>query len=231
MNYYEKLNKMIEESDLTLKEIAEKCKLHGISINPSYISKLRTEKQPPASDEVNIAIARACGFEEQIEDFLFEAYLEKSPKYIKGLLLDIVNMLLQSAKTSLKALLPPNQFPLAEIQLNQMTKYQILRHTLDSTLALNSNNVIPAKTIQMPDDSMEPLIPEKSVLYLEEVDTIQDGDIIVAIINDSYIVRKHIIIENKSVLISLKQGISPLMTDSQELTIIGKTTKIMMTLN
>ena len=76
--------------------------LYGVSINPSYISKLRTGKQPPASDDVNIAIAKACGFEKQIEDFLFEAYLEKSPEYIKIYYLKLLISLVIQHKQFLK---------------------------------------------------------------------------------------------------------------------------------
>ncbi|PFW81361.1 hypothetical protein COL27_20695 [Bacillus sp. AFS075960] len=227
MNYYEKLNLMIEKSNLTLKEIAEKCMLYGVSINPSYISKLRSGKQPPASDDVNIAIAKACGFEKQIEDFLFEAYLEKSPEYIKDLLTEIINFFSNTAKSILKKQVPPNLLPIIEEQFNQLTGYKVIKNTLSNADLVNNVTIEPVRSIRMPDDSMEPLIPKDALLQLEQVDEIKNGDIIVASTTDSHIVKKYIAIENKVVLVSLKQDIETIILDSHNLKIIGRVKYVM----
>ncbi|PQQ44555.1 XRE family transcriptional regulator [Bacillus thuringiensis] len=222
MNYYEKLNQMIEKSNLTLKEIAEKCMLYGVSINPSYISKLRTGKQPPASDDVNIAIAKACGFEKQIDDFLFEAYLEKSPEYIKKLLLEITDLFSNTAQTILETQTPPHLLPLIKAQFNQMTRYDIVRQTLNNAGAVNKVNIQPSKSIKMADDSMEPLIPKDAILHFEEVDKVENGDVIVTTSDESYVVRKVVLIEDKAVLIALKKEIQPIIINDLNLQFLGR---------
>ncbi|MDA2423152.1 S24 family peptidase [Bacillus thuringiensis] len=226
MNYYEKLNQMIEKSNLTLKEIAEKCMLYGVSINPSYISKLRTEKQPPASDDVNIAIAKACGFEKQIEDFLFEAYLEKSPEYIKNLLLEITDFFSNTAQTILETQAPSHLLPLIKAQFNQMTRYDIVRQTLNNAGTVNKINIQPSKSIKMTDDSMEPLIPKGAILHFEEVTKIKNGDVLVTASDESYVVRKAFLIENKAVLIALKEEIQPIIINDVNSQFLGKVTSI-----
>ncbi len=226
MNYYEKLNRMIEKSNLTLKEIAEKCMHYGVSINPSYISKLRTGKQPPASDDVNIAIAKACGFEKQIEDFLFEAYLEKSPEYIKNLLLEITDFFSNTAQAVLKTQVPPHLLPLIKAQFNQMTRYDIVRQTLNNAEAVNKVNIQPSKSIKMTDDSMEPLIPKGAILHFEEVDKVENGDVIVTTSDESYVVRKVVLIEDKAVLIALKKEIQPIIINDVNSQFLGKVTSV-----
>ncbi|MGG0293213.1 LexA family transcriptional regulator [Bacillus pacificus] len=226
MNYYEKLNQMIEKSNLTLKEIAEKCMLYGVSINPSYISKLRTGKQPPASDDVNIAIAKACGFEKQIEDFLFEAYLEKSPEYIKNLLLEITDFFSNTAQTILETQAPSHLLPLIKAQFNQMTRYDIVRQTLNNAGTINKVNIQPSKSIKMTDDSMEPLIPKGALLHFEEVDKVENGDVIVTTSDESYVVRKVVLIEDKTILMALKKEIQPIAIKDNNLQFLGKITSI-----
>lgn len=226
MNYYEKLNQMIEKSNLTLKEIAEKCMLYGVSINPSYISKLRTGKQPPASDDVNIAIAKACGFEKQIEDFLFEAYLEKSPEYIKNLLLEITDFFSNTAQTILETQAPSHLLPLIKAQFNQMTRYDIVRQTLNNAGTVNKINIQPSKSIKMTDDSMEPLIPKGAILHFEEIDKIENGDVIVTMSDESYLIRKVVLVEDKTVLMALKKEIKPIIISDINAQFLGRITSI-----
>ncbi|MGH0632619.1 LexA family transcriptional regulator [Bacillus pacificus] len=231
MNYYEKLNQMIEKSNLTLKEIAEKCMLYGVSINPSYISKLRTGKQPPASDDVNIAIAKACGFEKKIEDFLFEAYLEKSPEYIKNLLLEITDFFSNTAQVILETQVPPHLLPLVKAQFDQMTRYDIVKQTLNNAGTVNKVNIQPSKSIKMTDDSMEPLIPKGATLHFEEIDEIKNGDVIVTMYDETYVVRKVVLVENKTVLIALKKEIQPIIINDINSQFLGKVTSVIHTID
>ncbi|AWC27968.1 LexA family transcriptional regulator [Bacillus cytotoxicus] len=228
MNYYDKLNQMIEKSNLTLKEIAEKCKIYGVSINPSYISKLKSGKQPPASDDVNAAIAKACGFENRVEDFLFEAYLEKSPEYIRNLLLEITDLFSNTVQVILETQTPPQLLPLIRTQFNQMTRYDIIRQALDLNNAgtINNVNLQPSKSIKMPDDSMEPLLPKGAILHFEEVNEFKNGDIIVIKSNDSYVVRKVVLIEDKAVLLAFKKEIRPIIINDINSHFLGKITSV-----
>lgn len=57
MRYANVLTDAIATSRLTYQQVADKCKIHGTSITRFYISKLCTGAKPPASDEVNHALA------------------------------------------------------------------------------------------------------------------------------------------------------------------------------
>lgn len=88
MSYTLLLNQLIENSGLTVKEIAEKCKEYGQDITPSYISTLRNNKNNRTpSDDVSIAIAKACNVEKGYENLLVvEAYIDTAPKEIKAVI-------------------------------------------------------------------------------------------------------------------------------------------------
>ncbi|MFW5433276.1 LexA family transcriptional regulator [Paenibacillus apiarius] len=82
MNYYELLRKYISDSNLTLKEIAEKLKAYNYNVTKSYISQLQNGKTGnPAQDELNRALAEITGGD--VEKLLLAAVIEKAPLEIK----------------------------------------------------------------------------------------------------------------------------------------------------
>lgn len=97
MAYTELLNKLIENSGLSVKEIAERCTSNGVKITSAYISTLRNDKNNRApSDEISRAIAKACNA--KYENILvIEAYLDKAPTEIIILLKAIRESTLISA--------------------------------------------------------------------------------------------------------------------------------------
>jgi len=94
MSYAATLAKMIQDSNLTLRQIAEQVKTHGVKVDPSYISKLQSGNQSPASDEINVALAKVCHSDP--ERLVFEAYLEKAP--------DVVTDMITKLSTSMRNL-------------------------------------------------------------------------------------------------------------------------------
>lgn len=84
--YTELLNKLIENSGLTVKEIAERCTESGVKITSAYISTLRNDKNNRSpSDEISVALAKACNA--KYENILvIEAYLDKAPKELLTIL-------------------------------------------------------------------------------------------------------------------------------------------------
>ena len=77
MQYKELLSSLVKKSGLTLREIADKCKEHGQSIDPSYISKLQTGKLPPPSEEVSRALALVTGGD--TDELVWLSFVEKAP--------------------------------------------------------------------------------------------------------------------------------------------------------
>ena len=88
MGYARLLDSYINQSRYTLSEISEKCKLKGIDISASYISKLRTGKKPPPSEELSRVLAEVL--ECDPETLIIEGYKEKAPHEIRKYIPDII---------------------------------------------------------------------------------------------------------------------------------------------
>lgn len=91
MNYAELLKSYINDSRYTLDELSEMLSKKSISATKQYISKLQNSKTPPASEELNRALAEITGGDP--DKLIMAAYIEKAPQQIKDLFerLDDVN--------------------------------------------------------------------------------------------------------------------------------------------
>lgn len=81
MDYGKLVKKYIEESGLSLGEIATKMGELGVKTDRSYLSKLRNNSKYPASEEVNKALAKVTGGDE--DALIFAAFMEKAPEVAK----------------------------------------------------------------------------------------------------------------------------------------------------
>lgn len=79
MNYNELLNNLIKESGKMAKDIVAECERNGIKLTTAYLSSLRNSPERTASDEISIAIAKACGAKYD-EILVVQAYLDKAPE-------------------------------------------------------------------------------------------------------------------------------------------------------
>ncbi|WP_379136065.1 XRE family transcriptional regulator [Paenibacillus sp. sgz500958] len=77
MRYSELLKQSIKREKLTLNEISERLDEFGRKTNKIYISKLQNGKLPPASDNLNDALAKILNIDPI--DLMAAAYLEKIP--------------------------------------------------------------------------------------------------------------------------------------------------------
>ena len=239
MSYNKTLQNMIKNSGLTLKEVAERCKAEGVSIDPSYISKLSGGNQSPASEEINIALAKACG--QDPEDLLFESYLEKAPDSIKTFITQVSKFVreltsvlarkelpIQAAKladdkvnsfsdlTIMKLIINENLFDM----LNKYKKTEVIRDTDDQDIKIIMN---PMFGLTMPDNSMEPTIPAGARLQLSEPEYVENGDIVAAYISeDVYAIRKYVLVDKKIFLFADNTSIEPLTFNKKSLKLIGK---------
>lgn len=91
MTYAQLLSEYIEKSGLSLGEIAQRMNAKGISIDRSYISKLKNGQKPPASEEVSRALAEVTGGDP--EKLVLAGYIEKAPKEIQTILRDYLDKL------------------------------------------------------------------------------------------------------------------------------------------
>lgn len=243
MGYYETLIEMIEQSRKTLQEIADKCASdYNVKINRSYISKLQTRKQAPASDEVNIALAKVCGGD--VDRFRYEGYIEKAPDFMKENIRILINahknLLFSNIKNNFSEL---DEETLERIQasINNLSDYEIFK--FEGNYEKNSPNLEaelysmkkiekggkeelqfnPLYGVIMNDESMEPRIPKGASLYLVSPDKINHGDIVlIKIESNDYLIRRYLPLEGNFLFLSENLAYEPLVLKSDAFEIVGK---------
>ncbi|ATO49848.1 S24 family peptidase [Brevibacillus laterosporus] len=213
MDYYKMLIDMIEKSGLTLQEIANRCEdEYGVKINRSYISKLQTRKQAPASDEVNVALAKVCGGD--VEKFRYEGYIEKAPDFIKEFIHNVSMTLKEMTIFTMKKYFPEEQLKNAVNKINNNSALEILEKSkkyLDDVKKEVPDLSRPEFLLsligfEMKDDSMEPVIPKGSIVSIDYRKAINNGDIVLVSLAESdeenYVIRRVINMGDKVMLIS-----------------------------
>jgi repressor LexA len=91
MTYAELLKQYIKESRYTLEEISNLLLDRGLSASREHLSRLRNGKVPPASDDLNKALAEITGGDP--EKLLLFAHAEKAPLKFKDKLYTAVDFL------------------------------------------------------------------------------------------------------------------------------------------
>ena len=86
MSYAEMLDRIIKESELSLRQISKRCGDLNLQITPSYISQLKNGKLPPPSEDVSLVLAKVCGAKNHAH-LVFQGYMEKAPKLMREYML------------------------------------------------------------------------------------------------------------------------------------------------
>ena len=124
MSYSNFLSNTIKNSGYSLRAIASLCeKKYNVKITASYLSKLQQEgNKNPASEKVNIAIAKVCGINP--DDLIFEADLEKAPENVKN----IVELMVNYIKSIYKQLTPTLKEKIKDDTAKQLFESEMLKH-------------------------------------------------------------------------------------------------------
>lgn len=252
MAYTTLLNSIIEQSGLTVKEIAERCKTYGADVTPAYISTLRNNKNNRApSDKVSRAIAKACECQNE-EALVIEAYLDSAPEIIqkffdevKKSVFPLVAGIFENKFTTQQAKelenllqgIPMAQF-VTEIA-NQGVKYQKnqgpfnvgIKSTIDNitiTGEMNQNIGLPVC-----DDGMKPQICKGDIIQFEfkSIDDYKTGDVICyskPIDKKKIYVRKIVIGSTKKeiTLLPINSDFTPENVKPDEITLLGKVVRV-----
>lgn len=115
MTFANMLSGAIEISKLKLKDIAELCMQEGVTIDPSYISKLHKGKVSPPSDDIVKALCKVLNANEV--DFLIQSHIEKFTNF---------NFTSLDNEISLKILELRELCEKIEIAKNMLKKYEEL---------------------------------------------------------------------------------------------------------
>ncbi len=198
MSYAEMLEKIISESELSLRQISKLCSQFDITITPSYISQLKNGKLPPPSPEVSLALAKVCSSKNQSQ-LVFQGYMEKAPDVIKEYMLassELNRIMLESlckadnnamSKESLEYL--KNLDVLSSLEMtskyiNPTTKTDPADLIREITLSSGGLSKIQAQgdmiNFFLGDTSMSPTIPLHSYVYIlpTKLDLLKERDVI-----------------------------------------------------
>lgn len=243
MAYSDTLYKAIEESGLSLNEIAKRCTEHGISITYSYISQLRAGKIPPPSNEISEALAAVCGIDKN--KLVLEAYLDKAPKVIMDFIYKVRYFDKLKYKTVFSSGLPLDQKDIeSRIELfkslideEPLSNYIIeyLKKADEFYIRAEVNNLEdflsygePEAFIEMKDDSMEPIIPFKCNVALSNNPNYTSGDIIAYSLkaDNGVSIRKCLINDESITLIPINNEYEIHTYNKKDMLVLGKVKSI-----
>lgn len=251
MPYTVLLNAIIEESKLTVKEIAERCKNYDVDVTPAYISTLRNDKKNRApSDKVSRAIAKACEYKDT-EALVVEAYLDSAPDIIckffgvmkKSIVPTMLGMVENKFTTqqikefeTLVDQMPMAQF-ISEIA-NQKIKTEKMQGTFNTKITSNDDIRITQEikqTLGLPveDDGMKPLISKGNLIQIEikQLEDLKTGDIICYTKPENakkVYVRKIVLSDSKKqfTLLPMNSEYSPEMLSKEDIILMGKVVRV-----
>lgn len=244
MSYSEFLAKTIKDSGYSLRAIAILCKeKYNVDITAAYLSKLQKESKNPASEKVNIAIAKVCGINP--EDLLFEADFQKSPESVRELINQFVNyqkdFLIQvkaqiyQENEETKELIDAETKRYLDMStrefIQEMIKYKDFFSgdnpmefdfsDIDESFKDISMQVSIKKTLV--DDSMFPIIKQGAKLEIVELDEYKNGDIVYVLLeNGKSIVRTYADAGKNVVLIPANSDFETLTVRKDKIKINGK---------
>lgn len=241
MGYADILSNMIQESGLSLRQIADRCKDMGHTITPSYISKLQSGKQAPASEDVSKAIAQACN---QSPDLLiWEGYMEKAPDIIRDYVNATLPILKKEMLFAIKSMFPPEHSEkiyislenLSPIEFIKMIKEEFNNKNLSSSLIdTDTLKIIDSdkpdfqfelsKHIGIPvtDDSMHPTIPFNAVIKTAPLNNIpEDGTIVAINFNSRIYIRRYNKYNGLFIFIADNPKYLPLILKESEFHLLG----------
>ena len=242
------LARMISNSGLTLRQIAAICKENGVRIDPSYLSKLQSGNYRPASEEVNLAIAKACN--EKPGDLLYAAYIEKAPPMIKEFIQQLIDFF-RNAALSLAENVPPKTAQIIEEEFINLSDQDLVQRILTQReiliflTRLIANRNTDSKAFQepyldeisknllgitMPDASMAPVIPEGARIHLRQ-EPFASGNIYAVKNPDGcLLVRKCVFQNGKVILIAEHKTISPETYPVSQLQFLGQVVSVTISL-
>ena len=197
MDYAGMLSKIINESGLSLRQIAKRCSEQEISITPSYISQLKNGKLPPPSESISLTLAKVCGWKNSAT-LVFQGYMEKAPVLVREYMLassTLNKIMLESLCKTSGEVSPDFKKYIEELDvlsaLEMSSKYVsendntkgrnlIKEISLSSGIAVRLDSNSEMLNIFLPDSSMSPTIPVHSYVYIlpTKIELIKDRDII-----------------------------------------------------
>lgn len=251
MAYTVLLNMIIEDSKLTVKEIAERCKQYDVDVTPAYISTLRNDKNNRApSDKVSRAIAKACEYKDE-DALVIEAYLDSAPDVVRKFFEVMKKSVVPAMLGMFENKFTTQQIKEVETVIDNLPMAQFISEFANQEIkfvknqgAFNikaiSNDDIKItqeikQTIGLPvcDDGMKPQICKGNLIQFEykEIDEYKTGDIVCYAkpnLKKNIFVRKIVVSDNKKqiTLLPMNSDYTPETVNTKDILLMGKVVRV-----
>jgi hypothetical protein len=245
VSYTEVLNKVLNYSNKTTNQISAESKKYEKSISSAYISQLKNGKKPPATEEVNLTIAKICGYPDP-EELVFEAYIESAPDIMQKFIENLIGFFEKIFSKSFINGLPKNEAEILKKQFhNKDLRYSILKTFLDkkliNALFKSLKNPIPVNykkqkmlipnfgAFIIEDDSMSPTISKGDKMEINSTLKVGIGDIGIFKIKDQKkSITRRLFEEGEKYLLvpENKNNNNILRCNPEDVEIIGKVTAV-----
>lgn len=237
VKYAELLDRLIQESGLTAKEISDKCKEQGVDITPSYISLLRNkDKNRIPSNDVSTALAKALGI--NADYLVLEGYMDSAPEILQSTLKRMYNSIVTLGFIA-------SQLPVSQEQIDEYVEKQpiaeiiiSLNDNMASILSCNSisdvmSSLEPIQSthplLAASDDAMSPIINKGDKINIDGMNTIANGDMVaISIAGDvqSVLCRKLQKRSDEILLLAYNREYETMAYDTDTIQILGTITSV-----
>ncbi len=230
-SYAAVLAKLVSDSGMTLREISDQCRKQNVAIDPSYISRLQTGRQAPASDAVNTAIAEACGVEP--DELLIAAYAEKAPAFVQNLIDRIARYLREFTKDIINQRFPETLAKNKISALDKLSSWSFVYHVINEPeykAKHLSGPFDPTRnrnlfTFTMPDNSLAeiPCGAKVVVTKVQGFGEISIGDyVLIALPDGTHLVRRYLRCADQVVLLADNVTCQSYELDEENMQVLGK---------
>lgn len=247
MSYASFLAKTIKNSGYSLRAIARLCEQkYNVKITASYLSKLQQEgNKNPASEKVNIAIAKVCKINP--DDLIFEADLERAPENVKK----VVNLMVDYIKSifisfsNMSNVKNEEEKEKLESELNRYINMgtrefiteMISQEDINIENPFNQSILIQDENnnymedifmkftvgIKMLDSSMSPIIKQDAKIEIVKLDEYSNGDIVYVTLKDGKnLIRTYVENDKNIILIPVNKEFETLIIPKEDIEINGK---------
>ena len=237
MPYAATLDRLIKESGMTAKDIAERCKDFGVDITPSYISLLRNPKKGRvASDEISIALAKVLGKPDK--QLVLERCIDEAPEELSQVFHKIYKASAVFAAAASKRPLSSeeldsldvliSQEPISDLILKLNEEYETDSLTQMANSFSGSKTVTGSKfsqQLKMLDNSMHPIIKKNDVVNIVLNSDIANGEIIAVQMKKGIMLRRYEKISDVAVLIAVNPQYPTMQFDSS-MKILGQAVSV-----
>ena len=230
MSFAEKVKKLLKENDMTKADLAK-----GAGIPYTTLDSMLKRETDTARLESIFRIARALGT--SVEALVFDESGEKSLSSEEERILRLYSLLDHRGKNTVLSLLEQEavslagesrSLPLYEAPAAAGRALPVITEEVGA-LSYREGEVSPkaAFAVRISGDSMEPLLSDGDLVFVEPSETIESGQIGIFLVNGESLCKRFEIREGQGYLVSINPNYAPIrILDTDDVRLSGRVTNL-----